>query len=304
MKRLSLFTFFALFAVAVLTSCRSIDFTHSSVIRFAPLSGWKGQAYQGMAIYKDYMLSLQNTGLATLYAIDNSGLTEIKKIQLESHAKTNHSNVAFFGIERYAAGDELPVVYVSQCYNGVVGGRKDVCYVERISLDGSSRLVQTIVFDDSRKLFGYALQWIVDYDRRLLIGYGNTIENLNPENRFRIVTFRLPRLSDGEVVTLTESDIIENYTIQDYTSEFPSVQIGQGACVRDGMMIMPVGLGTKQHPSLFYVWDLRRHRLVNRLDWTAAVPYEFEDCDFHGRDLYIQTNGNGVYVVRDKKTKK
>ncbi|MBQ6161658.1 MAG: hypothetical protein IJK21_03300 [Prevotella sp.] len=301
MKRLSLFASFAFVAVALLTSCRSMDFTRSTVSHFAPFNGWEGQAYQGMAIYDDYMLSLQNTGLATLYKIENERLSEISKIRLESNAKTNHSNVAFFGTERYAAGDALPVVYVSQCFNGVVDGRKDVCYVERIGLDGSAQLVQTIVFNDTEKLFGYALQWIVDYDRRQLIGYGNTIENLAPGNRFRIITFRLPRLSDGKVVTLTNSDIIENYTIQDYTSEFSSNQIGQGACVRNGLMLMPVGLGTKQHPSIFYVWDLRHHRLLNRIDWTAEVPYEFEDCDFHGRDLFIQTNGNGVYRVAKRR---
>ena len=139
-------------------------------------------------------------------------------------------------------------------------------------------------------------------NQNIWIGYGNTIENLAPGNRFRIITFRLPRLSDGKLVTLTNSDIIENYTIQDYTSEFSSNQIGQGACVRNGLMLMPVGLGTKQHPSIFYVWDLRHHRLLNRIDWTAEVPYEFEDCDFHGHDLFIQTNGNGLYrVVKRRK---
>ena len=226
MKRLSLFAFISFVAAIVLTSCRSIDFSRSTAVHFAPLTGWKGQSYQGMAIYKDYMVSMQNSGLATLYLIDDDGLTELKKIRLESEAKTNHSNIAFFGTERYSPDDALPVVYVSQCYNGVVDGRKDVCYVERIGLDGSSQLVQTIIFDDSDKLFGYALQWTIDYDRRLLIGYGNTIENLAPGNRFRIITFPMPRLSDGREVILTTRDMLENYTIQDYTSEFSSNQIG------------------------------------------------------------------------------
>ena len=48
MKRLSLFASFAFVAVALLTSCRSMDFTRSTVSHFAPFNGWEGQAYQGM----------------------------------------------------------------------------------------------------------------------------------------------------------------------------------------------------------------------------------------------------------------
>ncbi len=96
-----------------------------------------------------------------------------------------HSLETFFGNERYDKADQFPLLYVSQCSKQRHKGLKDVCFVERISLTGEPQLVQTIVLNDKEGLFGYALQWIIDNKRNLLIGYGNTVENLN----FNIVAF-------------------------------------------------------------------------------------------------------------------
>lgn len=275
-------------------ACRTPDYTGAQVQKVDDLRGMPGQSYQGMAIWSDYLVSLQNTGQATLYRLCADSLQLLRQFPLASRAKENHANVAFFGTERYVQDDAFPLLYVSQCSRQRYNGMKDVCFVERISLTAPPQLVQTIVLDDDEGLFGYALQWIIDRKRNLLIGYGNTIENLGEGNRWRTMVFRMPRLADGPLVHLHPRDALENYCIQDLDPRFPSNHIGQGACVVGHRMYIPVGLGTAQQPSILYVWNLRTHRLDHILDLQSQVPHEFEDCDPYRGDLLIQTNGAGL----------
>ena len=54
-------------AVALCLSCRSVEYTSENVKPFAPLQGVAKEGYQGMSIYDDYLVGLQNTGIATIY---------------------------------------------------------------------------------------------------------------------------------------------------------------------------------------------------------------------------------------------
>ena len=282
------------FILLFFLSCKPIDYTQENVRQWAPLQGVPRQGYQGMSIYGDYLVSLQNTGIATIYRLRADSMERLRQFPLASNHKANHANVASFGIERYAKEDAFPLLYVSQCSRERYNGLKDVCFVERISLDAEPQLVQTIILDDPDGLFGYALQWVIDHRRRLLIGYGNTIENLAQGNRWRIMTFRLPTLSQGSEVHLSPSDALDNYCIQDLDTRFASQQIGQGACIVNGRMYIPVGVGTAQQPSILYVWNLRRKCLEKVLNFQTLVPHEFEDCEPYRRDLIMQTNGAGI----------
>ena len=227
------------------------------------------RSFQGMCIYEDWLLSLQNTGYATLYKLPSLE-KKTATFQLGSFSETNHANVAAFGVEKYCDSDPLPLVYVSQAYRKVVNGEKDVCYVERISLDGSAETVQRIVLDDSH-LYGYALQWTIDQQRRHLIGFGNTRSNTAEDNRYRIMVFPLPHLSDGKVVHLTAADAIENYFIQDKDTRYPSKVIGQGACVWKNCLLLPTGFGEEDTPSIIYVLDLKKRKLRNILDLSETL---------------------------------
>lgn len=291
---LSIFSYSLIFFSLFLLSCKPLEYTQENVRQFAELQGVAKQGYQGMTIYDDYLVSLQNTGVATIYRLRADGLERLRQFPLASHHKANHANVASFGLERYAKDDTFPLLYVSQCSRERYNGLKDVCFVERISLDGEPQLVQRIILDDKEGLFGYALQWVIDHRRRLLIGYGNTIENMAEGNRWRIMTFPLPTLSQGAEVHLNPSDALDNYCIQDLDSRFASQQIGQGACVVRGRMYIPVGVGTPKHPSILYVWNLRRKRLEKVLNFQDLVPHEFEDCEPYRGDLIMQTNGAGI----------
>ena len=280
------------------SSCVPFDFTDASVQKIADLQGVQKQSYQGMAIYGDYLVSLQNTGQATIYRFQNDKLQPVRQFPLASHTAENHANVAFFGTERYHKSDQFPLLYVSQCSKQLYRGMKDVCFVERISLTGEPQLVQTIVLDDPDGLFGYALQWMIDAKHNRLIGYGNTIENMGKGNRWRTMVFPMPKLSDGPIVHLNPRNALDNYCIQDLDPRFPSNHIGQGACIKGDQMFIPVGVGTEQQPSILYVWNLKKKRLDQIVNFQKQVPHEFEDCDIYRRSLIMQTNGGGVVRIK------
>ena len=113
--------------------------------------------------------------------------------------------------------------------------------------------------------------------------------------------FSMPKLSDGSVIHLHPQDALDNYCIQDLDKRFPSNHIGQGACIVKNQMFIPVGLGTDKHPSILYVWNLKKKRLDNILNFQSQVPHEFEDCDIFHRSLIMQTNGGGVIRFKSKR---
>ena len=292
--RKELFLWLACCMAATVLWAKPVDYTNARVKKIAELRGVPKQSYQGMAIYGDYVVSLQNTGQATIYRLHADSLEMLRQFPLASQMQQNHANVAFFGTERYDKADLFPLLYVSQCSKQRYQDMKDVCFVERISLTSAPELVQTIVLDDEEGLFGYALQWMIDRKHKLLIGYDNTVENMGKGNRWRTIIFPMPKLSDGAVVHLKPKDALDNYCIQDLDARFPSNHIGQGACVIKDQMFIPVGVGTEKHPSILYVWNLRKKRLDHILDFQQQVPHEFEDCEPYGRDLIMQTNGGGL----------
>lgn len=278
---------------------KPINFSKFKLKDVGDLQSDQKQGYQGMCIYDDWLLSVQNKGYATLYKLPSLE-KKTATFKLGSFADTNHANVAAFGTEKFDESDPLPLVYVSQAYKNAVNGEKDVCYVERIFLDGSAETVQRIVFDDPKHLYGYALQWTIDQQHHHLIGFGNTISNNGEGNRFRVMVFSLPHLSDGKVVHLTADDALENYLIQDTDSRYPSKVVGQGACVWNDCLFMPTGFGKDDAPSIVYVLDLNTRKLRNILDFSKTLKSEMEDIDFYQGDAYIQTNGRGIVKLKLK----
>lgn len=257
----------------------------------------KGHAYQGMDRWGDYVFSCQNQGIGTVYRLSDGSFETVGQFSLGSFNRSNHANVASFGVEKASKSDPFPVVYVSHCHKRLIDGRKDLCFVERISPDmQSSELVQTIFYDDVNKDFGYALQWVVDRKGGYLYGYGNTVNNSDPANRHRIIKFPLPKLSDGAFVTLKPEDALENYTVEEVSS-FRANPIGQGLDIRGGKLYMPTGFGTPEQPSILYIWDLRR-RKMSSVDLSAVTTGELEDIAVLGRRRILLQSQDGLFIVR------
>lgn len=260
--------------------------------------------YQGMEVYKDYIVSMQHTGIATIWKYDGkTGFEKKGQFPLQTHDPVNHCNVACFGTEKYDKADPFPVLYLSQCHKKPYKGRKDVLFVERIAPDmQSSSLVQTIFFEDVNEYFGYALQWVVDRDNKMLYGYGNTTGDKDVEhNKHRVVKFRLPKLSDSNadgLVILTDADLLENYVLEDHGLSFAT--IGQGLCIDKGRLMMPTGLGTEQYPSYLFIWDLKRKRPVEVLDMSIGTTGELEDLAHYKGKLYFVQGQDGLFLMKWK----
>lgn len=262
----------------------------------AKLSGVSKQSYQGFDIWGDYAFSCQNTGYLTIYKFKDGGLEKQgETFKLASWNEKNHANVVSFGTKFYEPKDQFPLLYVSQCQKETINGLKDILYVERIGKDlKSTTVVQTICFKDTKNLFGYALQWVIDRENQFLYGYGNTINNSDPANKHRIVKFRLPTIdapSKDGVTYLTNDDLLENYLLEETYSQ-PFNPIGQGLFIKNDMLFMPTGVGNENNPSILYVWDLKNRRMRNAIDLTKATFGELEDCSVYQDDLYIQTQGH------------
>lgn len=261
-------------------------------------AGKSGYSYQGMDIFGNYMLSCQNKGVASIYRLSGKKFKLLGQFHLESFHKYNHANVASFGVEKAVSSDPLPVAYVSQCNKHAIDGKKDVLYAERILPDfKSSKLVQTIFYDDVNKDFGYALQWVIDRENNMLYGYGNTVNNTDPANRHRIIKFRLPKLSEGQMVVLKPEDALENYLIED-ESPFRLNPIGQGLFIEKGKLYMPTGFGREDAPSILYIWDLNSHTMQG-LDLSLVSTGEFEDISRYKKWFYIQGQ-HGIFRLKAK----
>ena len=286
----------------LLLLCLSASFSCSQVkVDFlGPLQGENGGKgsfpYQGMDISGDYMLSCQNQGAASVYRLSGDSLELAGQFHLASFHKDNHSNVVTFGLEKAQEGDPLPVAYISQCSRNSIDGKKDVLYAERIAPDfSSSELLQTIFYDDVNRDFGYALQWVIDQEEKVLYGYGNTISNSDPDNRHRVIKFRLPSLSEGPFVTLKPEEALENYLIEE-KSGFRFNPIGQGLYVHKGKLYMPTGTGRAEYPSVLYIWDLKKYAMT-ALDLSGVTTSEFEDISRRGDAFYIQAQ-DGIFKLK------
>ena len=258
----------------------------------------KGHAYQGMDLWGEYVFSCQNQGIGTIYKLGSDSFEKIGQFNLGSFDRSNHANVASFGVEKVDVSDPFPVAYISHCHKRLINDRKDLCFVERISKDmQSSELVQTIFYDDVNKDFGYALQWVVDRKNGFLYGYGNTVNNTDAANCHRIIKFRLPKLSEGEFVTLRSEDALENYTIEE-VSGFKFNPIGQGLDIRNGKLYMPTGVGDEKRPSILYIWDLRKRKMAKVVDLSKCTTGEFEDIAvINPRKVLIQSQ-DGLFIVK------
>ena len=260
------------------------------------LEGLKGHSYQGMDVYGNYVVSCQDKGVATVYLLEEGSFSKLGQFMLASAHPYNHSNVVSFGLEKADAEATVPVMYVSQCHPQRINGDKDALFVEQLAPDmQSSRLVQTIVYDDTVGDFGYAVQWVIDRRKKLLYGYGNTVSNSDPENLHRVICFRLPKLSEGARVVLHREDALEDYLIEE-VSDFRFNPIGQGLYVERGKLYMPTGVGDEARPSILYIWDLRKKQM-EEVDLRTKTVGELEDISLYGKDWLLQGQ-DGLFLMR------
>ena len=110
-------------------------------------------SFQGMDICGDWLISLEHSGIATVYQTDGKSLSRKGHLTLGSSHRSNHCNSANFSNHKVEAGDPLPLLYVSRCNTvKMADGTDRMVFVERIDpINMKSELVQRVVLQSSQE---------------------------------------------------------------------------------------------------------------------------------------------------------
>lgn len=257
-----------------------------------PIVGtYKGKSAQGMAIWKDRAYLFSDGGHCRVIDL-NTGLKTCE-FDLASSNKKPHINNACFGIEVEDSMSE-PVIYISETNN------PHRCYVE--SLNGNKPvLVQTIDAKINGKVVGNN-NWIVDREKGELYGidrkWGQFLDDQG--NVKNIITrYRLPKLSEGEYITLTEKDVIDKF-------EIVFANGMQDAKIRKGILYIVAGLdelstAKKDSNRSLIIVDLKKKRIIKKMDLTYVTTNEPEGVDFWKKKciMYCGQTG-GLFKIPSK----
>jgi len=266
---------------------------------------------QGCAVYGDFLFSMQDKGWCNVFDLETHELAA--QFPLGSYGKNNHANVAFFGPARYDSSDKFPLLYVSQCMSKPVeetglaetDSLSRLLFVERILADEAgvpfgSELVQIVHYEPTE---WNSRLWIADVKRPdVIYCYGNTVGNEKPGNHIVVKSFAFPEFSsDRFLVSLTDADVIDSCYFDQLLPDGargPQNNILQGAAVFDGVLFLPVGTGSSDHPSEVFFAGVRKHvGKYGCLDFTDAIPHEMEDFDLWGDTIICPCNTDDAGVV-------
>ena len=255
-------------------------------LRYPIVGTYKGKSAQGMAICGDKAFLFNDGGHCRVLNL-KSGIFE-SEFDLASSENKPHVATACFGNEILENGN-YPLLYVAE----FVG--KSRCFVECINND-SSVLVQTIEAKDNGK--NYRIQcWLVDNSSNHLYSVSGK-QTVDSMGRCPVVIrkYRLPLVSEGDYILLTEQDKREQFEL-----DFPNCL--QGATIRNGKMYVATGFQQSQWHNprgrrSLKVIDLKKKKVVKDIDLTYITTNEPEGFDFHGRNalLFCGQEG-GIYKI-------
>lgn len=162
---------------------------------------------QSLSIYGDYIVFFYGGGghEGSIWRISDG--TKMGDIDFPDTINDPHGNVLSFGVEFAPGNTDLPLLYLSETFNG---GR---CYVYDLHIDGSIQQVQTIAGNIVSDIFGAQGDWVVDKDSLSLFSIRYRLDSYTVEqgNCINICRFRLPKLGDGTNIILTDGDILDFY---------------------------------------------------------------------------------------------
>lgn len=263
---------------------------------------------QGGAIYGDYLVTCMatdeipdNTTNGHLYNIKTGALVSelIFGYTLDGvDYQKPHGNEVCFGKEFYDANSQFPLLYVSQVRDsgesvGVKGGVMvyDLQY-DSVNSKYVPVLVQVILPDtedtELMDVWGFFTpNYVVDTDNDFLyvLNYPhNSWHELNG-NTF-VCKFALPKLSDGNVITLTSADLIEHYEIP-YCFGLQQILYFAGKLYISG--------GASVSERILRVWDLTKKCETTRINYASLRSEEPQFIGiYQNRFLYYTAGTSGL----------
>ena len=172
-------------------------------------------------------------------------------------------------------------------------------FVENIS-GNVSQTVQTLKID-REGTDSIAKDWVVDRKHKLIYGIANLdiVDKKTGNRRFRITSYRLPKLSEGKEVHLTDEDAKDSFDVF-----FPNVL--QGASIYKNRLYMPVGFQKGLEKRLdseraVIVIDLKKKQIEKKVILEDVIEVEPEDMDFYrGEPLLYCGQKGGLYRLNLK----
>lgn len=256
-----------------------------------PIVGtYQKKSAQGMAIWGDYAYMFNEGGHCRVIDLE-SGIVK-RELDLACSDMNPHINSACFGVEKNGES-ELPVIYVSETNNN-----SKKCFVEDISGERPV-IIQTIDAKEKGKAYTNH-DWVVDRENHYLYGINRKwhkyIDDQGNVNNI-ITKYRLPKLSDGELITLSEEDIIDRFEII-FANDM------QDAVIKGGMMYILTGYHEMVHEKkgakrAIIIVDLKRMKIDKIIDLTYLTTNEPEGIDFWNKKCIISCGQNGgLYEVK------
>ena len=259
----------------------------SAQMLYPIVGAYKGKSAQGMAIGKDKAYLFNDGGYSRIIDLKNGDV--IGHMTMGSAGKGNHVATACFGLE-YSTNSDIPVIYLAE-FAG-----KSRCFVESIK-DTTSVLLQTIEAKENGK--NYRIQcWLVDTESAHLYSVSGkqSVDSLG-HCPVTVRGYRLPKLSEGHYVLLTEKDKKDEFVL-----DFPNCL--QGATIRKGKIYLVTGFQQSQANNprsgrSLKIIDLRKKRIVKDIDLTLMTTNEPEGLDFYNNNLLLYCGQEGgIYQLK------
>lgn len=255
--------------------------------RYNVLGEFDKHPSQSMSIYKDEAFLFNSDGYYRIFDLKKKTIT--KSSRLESGKFNNHCNSASFSSCKRKQ-QKYPLLYLSECRPGSFR-----CFVEQI--DSSSTLLQTIsALIDGEQLD--ALDWIAEKKFLYAISRKDLTKGKAADAEVSIWKFKKPKIEEGKIVTLTEEDLLERFSVR-----FPSLI--QDALIRKNYLYIVCGEYdgcTRYLPEWvsreINIIDLKKHKLTKKIDISKIVKDAPEGCAFyHNKFLLYCGQRGGLWEI-------
>lgn len=255
-----------------------------------PIVGsYKGKSAQDMAIYGDKAYLMGDGGHCRVLNLKTGEIE--RELDLASSGKKNHINGVSFG-KYIPNGSDVPLLYVSETI------KPHRCFVENVNGD-KSILEQTIEAVENGNTYAN-YNWVVDREQGFLYGLKSFWHQFVDElgNIKTVVTkYRLPQISEGKKVVLSEEDKIDRFEVF-FTSSM------QGTAIYKGKLYFATGLwesdqNTSETHRIVVVVDLKKKKVVKQIDVNRLTTNEPEGIDFYrNKCLLFCGQTGGIYKVK------
>ena len=253
--------------------------------------------HQSMAIYGNYMVTAYtDNGEAKGQVIDLTTYTILATITFDLGGfHLPHCNVCCFGNEFAEGNNTLPLFYLSQWDYEYERG----CLVYDIQESGgtwTATLVQKIKPNNigTGILGAGCVDWIVDTDNSCLYALGYYLagsSTIVEGNKEMVVKFSLPKIADGSSILLSESDVVDNYSVLMWN-------FSQDKTYVDGKVYVIAGGGPQYgtpEMNRLYVLDLVQKQVVSIVHCENVFTAEPEGLSEKNGDLLFTYGYTPVY---------